>query len=332
MSLLRRFSRALDTLSRPQLDGRSLFGALGEEYASQFLDGPAIVSRVMNPIIPATRERRNPLESDFLVYSLGNLFCIEVKRYKGKITYASKPGSDFSGGRDEISRPGNMQQRGFELIDESTIVQEKTGKYGERLPARTHPNPLKKTKLFIRQLKEYLGDTVDVRFRKLFIIPVVAFVEEADIQAIHSFEAGMIYVRELPTFLQRHAHPEFAHRPSRWVAEGIQRIPTSDLLLTTDDHPFKGFITDQLLSFIKRDGNVEHVPYAGIRSIWLEHTWLFSDYDKMTIFFSEGHFREFECSQGVVHATDFSGERKTHKLRNVSKIIVGRANKVLRLG
>lgn len=37
MSLLRRVSRALETLSRPQLDERMLFGVQGEDYARRCL-------------------------------------------------------------------------------------------------------------------------------------------------------------------------------------------------------------------------------------------------------------------------------------------------------
>ncbi|MBA2394865.1 MAG: NERD domain-containing protein [Ktedonobacteraceae bacterium] len=100
MSLLRRLTRALDTTAQLQLDHRSLFGALGEEYASRFLEGPGIVSRVTNPVLPISNGRKNPPEADFLVYTRGNLFCIEVKHYKGRIT----------GG-----------------VDDTTILQEKTG-------------------------------------------------------------------------------------------------------------------------------------------------------------------------------------------------------------
>jgi len=328
MSLLRRLSRALDTLSRPQLDGRSLFGALGEEYASQFLDGPSIVSRVINPIIPGSDQRRNPFESDFLVYTQGNLFCVEVKRYKGRITYA-QASSHSALGEYGRSHPRSFVQKNANNIDDSKIVQEKTGNYGESLPPRTHPNPLRKTKAFIRVLKDYLVDNIDPRFRTLFVIPVVAFVEEADISAIHSFDTGMIYVRELPAFFQRCAHPTFARNPSRWVAEGIQKLPTSDLVVTTNGDPFKGFITDQMLIFKRKDGGVEQLPYQNIRAVWMQRTWLFSDFDKMTVFFSQGHFQEFECASGVIHVTSFSGERQTHKLRNVNKIVVGRTNKLL---
>ena len=135
MSLLRRVSRALETLSRPQLDERMLFGVQGEDYASKVLEEQAILSRVTNPIIPPSHGRTRALESDFLVYTQGALFCIEIKHYKGKISYAS--------GAPNAQHP-------------PALLQEKTGKYGERFAPITHPNPLKKTRTFIWHLKKYL--------------------------------------------------------------------------------------------------------------------------------------------------------------------------------
>jgi hypothetical protein len=293
MALLRRLTRTFDTLSRQHLDGRSLYGARGEEYASQFLEGPAILSRVTNPLIPASGTRRYPLEADFLVSTQGNLFCIEVKRYKGRITSGVGPS-------------GN--------VDDSVIVQERIGRYGERLPPRTHPNPLKKTRSFIHQLKTFLGETVDARFRGLFIIAVVAFVEEADIRAISDAQAGIIAVRDLPAFFHRHAHPTFARTPSSWIVEGLQRVPTSDLIVTTDEEPFKGFLADEALVFERRDGGTER-------------SGLFSDVDTLTVHLIDGQVQTFAAARGSVRMTDFQGRLQAHTLRNIVRIVVGGANK-----
>jgi hypothetical protein len=71
----RRISRALETLSRPRLDERVFSGAQGEADASRVLALAPVLSQVMNPIIPAINGRTRTLESDFLVYTQGNLFC-----------------------------------------------------------------------------------------------------------------------------------------------------------------------------------------------------------------------------------------------------------------
>jgi hypothetical protein len=190
---------------------------------------------------------------------------------------------------------------------------------------------LKTTKAFIQQLKSYLAETVDTRFRTLFIYAVAAFVESADIRAIHNLDRGIISVQELPAFFQNHTNLNFTRTPSRWIAEGIQHLPTSDLIVTTREHPFKGFLTDQFFTFKKRDGTIERLAYSEIRSIHLQRTGLFSDYDQMTVFFTDERFRDFECASGDIHFTNFSGERQVHKLRNVKKVVVGRANKILHL-
>jgi hypothetical protein len=144
---------------------------------------------------------------------------------------------------------------------------------------------------------------------------VVAFVEEADISAIHSLEDGLITVAELPTFFEKHRNLKYTRHPSRWIIKGIQQVPTSDLVQTTDHHPFKGFLAGNDFIFDTRDGGRQHFPSACIHSIELSHTWLFSDYDPMTIFFTDGSFQEFECTGGTIHMTDLGGKSHLHRHR-----------------
>jgi len=86
MSLFQRITRAFHTLSTIELDQQSRFGALGEFYAEQVLDdGQAIC--INNPIVPHPTKPDLFLESDFLIYTQGSLFCVEIKNYKGRISY-----------------------------------------------------------------------------------------------------------------------------------------------------------------------------------------------------------------------------------------------------
>jgi hypothetical protein len=117
----------------------------------------------------------------FWVYTQGNLFCIKIKRWKGCISY------DVATGQQEKHAPD--------------LLQEKRGAYEERFPPQTHTNPLKKTKTFIWHLKRSLAEHVNPRFEKLFIFPVVAFLDEADSSTIHSLQEGMIVVSELSPVL-----------------------------------------------------------------------------------------------------------------------------------
>jgi hypothetical protein len=64
----------------------------------------------------------------------------------------------------------------------------------------------------------------------------------------------------------------------------MEYMPTSDQIVTTNHHPFKGFLTGDNFVFHTREGETHRFSYAQIRSIWLCHTWLFSEYDPTTIF------------------------------------------------
>ena len=78
-------------------------------------------------------------------------------------------------------------------IDETHILQQKLGNYGEGIFMKEHPNPLKKTKYFIHHLKNYLCK-LDARCRQFYILPVVGFADTTDIRAVYNFEQGMISI------------------------------------------------------------------------------------------------------------------------------------------
>jgi hypothetical protein len=67
-----------------------------------------VVSRVANPVL-LHPDGIHFLESDFLLYAAGTLFCLEIKNYKGTIYYADD--------------------------NQAQIVQQKIGRYGEEIPA-----------------------------------------------------------------------------------------------------------------------------------------------------------------------------------------------------
>src|SRR5579883_2078107 len=91
MSLIQRVTRAFQTLSTIELDEQSRFGALGELYAERLLDDEQGIC-LTNPIIPHPSKPGRFLESDFLLFTQGNLFCIEIKTYRGRISYPYLPG------------------------------------------------------------------------------------------------------------------------------------------------------------------------------------------------------------------------------------------------
>lgn len=325
MSFLDRLTRAFSTLSQVELDDRSRFGALGEQYAAQVIhDGESFW--IHNPIIPHPTKPGYTLETDFLVYTRGNLFCVEIKTYKGRLSYPPR------------YRTVSIEQRGWRGLravpqtardgyDDTRIVQEKVGNYGEGIFTTEHPNPLKKTRYFVHRLKDYLSKR-ETRFQRLHIIPVVGFADQTDISAIRSFETGMISVSELPAFFDRHTHPKFARNPSPWILEGLRWIPTWDLILTTKNEWINGIIQDRDLTFRGTDGRWYALPYATIQAITLHRTGLFSAHDQMTVQYTNGTTQVFQCAEGDIHLQRV-GEQKVHHLRNVNRIIVGVANKIM---
>lgn len=115
-------------------------------------------------------------EKDVLVYTRGCLFCVEVKTYRGRISYCDGYGS-------------------------TKMQREKRGYYGDVLSVDSFDNPLGGTIRFINALK---AQTVraEPRFGGLRIIPVVTFVrfQDTDISAIHSFESGTISLQRFEKF------------------------------------------------------------------------------------------------------------------------------------
>jgi Nuclease-related domain len=324
VSFLDRLTRAFSTLSHVELDDRAKIGALGEQYAAQVIDDSE-GNWIRNPIIPHPTKPGYTLEADFLVYTRGNLFCVEIKNYKGRISYAPKYRTVQVEQRDFlVSR--YVPQTIIDGYDDSRILQEKVGNYGEAIFTKEYPNPLKKTRYFLHRLKDYLSAR-DARFQRLHIIPVVGFAEYADISAIHSFETGMIYVSEIPTFFERHAHPKFAKSPSPWILEGLQKVPTWDLVLTTNNEWMNGIIQGSELTFRGTDRRRYALPYMDIHAISLQRTGFFSAYDQMTVQYTNGSTKVFHSVGGEIHLQRV-GERQVHQLRNVNRIVVGVANKL----
>src|SRR5215469_5475684 len=218
MSLLKRFIRYFHTNRASELEMRDLVGIAGEQYASQFLDPAAVVAYVTNPVLSHPNNGQKYLETDLLVYAAGNVFCVEVKNYRGVISHV--------------------------LGDPGQIVQQKIGRYGEAIPAKLHQNPLRQAKGFVFNLKTYLATRVDPRFKNLFIVAVAAFVRnsDTDIAPIRNFKEGLIYVDELPQFFQSNGNPRFAERPSRWILEGLNRVPRPDVIETVAGDQLRGFL------------------------------------------------------------------------------------------
>ena len=307
MPLFERLTRALQTLSTVELDDQARFGAWGEFAAERLLEDEQGLC-LANPIVPHPSKPGLFLESDLLLFTQGNLFCIEIKTYKGRLSYPYRLGSGF---------------------DTSRLLQEKMGNYGEGIFTKEHPNPLKKTTYFVHRLKDYLC-TLDTRCRRLYIYPVVGFSELADISAIYDFKAGIIPLTQLPEFFAFHRDPTKPLHPPLWLRQVFAQLPTWDRVLTTRGEWINGVLLDPDLLFVDTGKQVMRLPYRIIDRVTLQRGGLFSAADLLTVSYTSGQTASFQSVRGELHLRRFGHEQHTHQLRNLSQILVGVANKRLR--
>lgn len=303
---------------------RARVGDQAEMYVREMLKYVGEVTFLRGPLVPHIDQYGRITgwrETDFLVYTQGTLFCVEVKNYSGTITYLP---------RYEAQQVWNgtsaVVQNVFVGYDPSKILQTKQGKKGAAIE-RTYPNPLKKTKSFIMLLKKYLS-RVEPRFQQQFLIPVVCFGTNADIRAIYNFQEGMIQIDHLPNFFQqyRKSRPVFQSAP--WIAETIlYKIPNWDRVLTRESEWMNGILVEPYLTFTGIDGRPYALPaYSAISTISVQ---LLHDGTtrEMRITYTNGAVQSFYCIGGQLSL--IRGERpETFDLRNIQQIVVGCANKL----
>ncbi|MBV9232017.1 MAG: NERD domain-containing protein [Chloroflexi bacterium] len=304
---------------------RARVGDQAEMYVRQVISSHGEGTLFRGPLVPSIDSRgciNGYREADFLVYTQGTVFCIEVKYYSGTITYLP------------VYRPQQVwngysygQQNVFCGYDDSKILQVKQGKRGESIEA-TYPNPLKKTKNFINLLKKYVG-RVEPRFQRLFLIPVVCFGEKADIRAIYDFQAGIIHIEHLPMFFDQHRNPQFATTPSPWITETIlNKIPNWDRVQTTSGEWVNGILGEHYLTFLGQDGRSYCLPnYSTIKSIsWQK--WHHAPFTPMTVTYTNGATQVLACGEGQISLMR-GGQSQTYHLRNLQHLVVGVANKLV---
>lgn len=325
MSMIDRLLRSMDAMSQIGLDGVDKGGMLGEDYAEAIIaDGQGCYIR--NPMIPHPRKPGIFLETDFLVYMQGTLYCVEVKNFRGRVYYPARYRTVFVEKGWFIFKR-HVPQVILDGYDYSKMVQQKMGDREEGLVTREMPNPIHKTQRYIDDLKRYLY-RIDARLAVLPIYPVLAFTEKADISAIYNFDAGIMYVSQVRTFFEKYRHPAFSRSPAPWIQQALRRLPTWDLIQTSNEEWFNGILADSDFCFRATDGHLHRLPYTQIHSIEVYRAGNFSGYDSITVTYVNGSQQSFQCAVGEIRLNRFKGTQQVYKLRNVSKLIVGIANKL----
>ncbi len=280
-----------------QVDERSLFGALGEREVLQIVAD--FVKReggtyLWGPILLPLRRDGRQGEKDFLVYTQGTVFCIEVKNYLGTVSY---------------------DERGDIWVD----------RWGDYSKMKRHPNPLKSTIRFITDLKKQMK-LIEPRCSGLWIVPIVAFIHNAktDITPIYNFEQGIIYAEQLPQFFRFKAN---ARRPSSWVTDLIDRtIPRWDWVTTAQNETVGGILTTQQLTFKDFHGSIQTLLFSRIHQIRFLRSTSFA-YDEMRVSFTDGTTQTFYCLDGEI-ALQRIDKIYTFRIRNLQALYVGVSNKL----
>ena len=325
MSLIDRLLRSIDTLSQVELSDIDRGGAIGEDYAAMVIDDGQQGCYIRNPLIPHPTKRGVFLETDFLVYMQGNLYCVEIKNYRGQVYYPETHKTVLVEKGWFIFKR-RVPQVVVDGYDYSKMIQRKMGHRGEPPTLREMPNPIHKTQRYVDQLKRYLP-RLDPRFGAFPVYPVLAFSEKTDIRAIYNFDAGILHISQLPAFFEKYGHPTFSRSPAPWIQQALRRLPTWDLVLTTRSEWLNGTLMDRDFCFKATDGRQYTLPYRQIQSIEMQREGAFSAHDVLTVAYTNGKTQSFSCVSGEIRLRRFKGEEQVHKVRNMQKLVVGIANK-----
>ncbi|MDQ2714235.1 MAG: NERD domain-containing protein [Chloroflexota bacterium] len=313
-----RFFPTIPHSNPTDLDEKERAGRYGEDYAACVLNKIPGVCYVRNPIIPQARKPGLFNETDFLAYHHGNLYCLEIKYYRGRIYYPPAYTTIW------VKKGWFIFKR---LVPQfvpsgynyAQMVQESTDASGQR-NTRTFPNPWKKTDEYIHNLKYYLQQ-VHPGLTQFPIYPILAFSHKADLSAVHRFDAGILYIDEIAAFLDKYAHSAYARQPAPWIEGELRRLPTWDYVFTIDGKSFNGMLSEPALRFKDAHWREQVIPYRTISALEIQTK------QEIKITSIDGRIQTFNYKDGAVRLNRFKGEQQIHSFDNIRQVIVGVANR-----
>lgn len=319
MSIFNRIARAFDSFDKIRNDEISTFGMAGEKNARSVIDEEDGMI-LYNRIIPHPKDRNKFLEMDAIIYNSGNIYSIEIKNYKGKITF--KPAYKTIQEKKKFlfffTRTVNRQtQSGW---DDAVIVKAKEGNHGEGTFLDEFTNPMKKTKYFINNFKNYLSSKNSL-FNQVNIKAVVAFNRDnADISDIHSFEKGYIYIDEISRLIEKNSSRTY--KEHQWLRKELLRLSTWDTVVTSTNEQLYGIIKGSGLTVNTLDNDAVNLKYKDITSIDIKRTGTFSKEDRLIVKFADGAKSVYKNIRSVIVLDKF-GDLQEHKISNLNFVDVG---------
>ncbi len=271
-------------------DTKHIFGQKAELYVKNMLlqlNKPLFTNKILKH--PKLKSRY--IESDIILIWSNFVFCIEIKRVKGKI-FASKNGII-----QENYKPFTRRYQGYR--------------------AKTIKNPQKQSQLFAKTLKSHLVNK-DKRFLSVKFVSVSVFSYEADISEIHSFEEGILYFDELIEFIK--AKTKDSHQEYEWIVKAVESLKGFDVLINKNNLPIMGLIENNTFECTGKQGFFK-ADFSEIKQIIIKRNSVFSIGDELEIHFKNGKKVSVLCYEGCIKFNAFNGIRK-HFLRNLNKICI----------
>lgn len=309
MSFSSRFKRVFQALANRSLDEATSFGINGELDVQGRLvaDGSFCV---FNRVVPNPDKLGRVLEIDAIVFTGGSLFCVEVKHFKGKVSFVpiTKHKEGFWGWLGL-----NNEVVGY---DKKRIVKEKDGNHGEGTFYTEFKNPLGSTKYFISSLKKY-----NRKFERLYFHPVVSFVDgDVDISNTHSMSDGIVYASELLHFFGTRSGRSLPI-PHDEVLNELSMLPTWDKVKTRTGEEHFG-ILGECLTCRTLTGLEYKINWKEIASVRISREGGFSDCDCVYIRYQSGAIEQYAVADGCISLGRF-GRIDRHLFRNISAVVVG---------
>ncbi len=290
MDIIHRTKRILLAFRNIDPDSKHNFGHMAEKYVRNMLL-TTDMHIFTNKIIKYQKSKSRYIESDIILYSGNTVFCIEVKRLKGKI---------FSVG--------------------GSIVQEKHKSFEKRFhnyQAKKIKNPVTQSAFFTKTLKRHLMER-DRRFKDITFLSVVVFSKEVDMSSVHDFDGGVLYIDELLEFIYKHTDKNVTNQD--WVIRALDNLKGFDILINRNNLDILGLIVGDRFQCLGKNGAVS-IPYSNIKSISITRKTFFSSFDSIEIIKKDGKTLSIPCYEGSVSINTFD-EIQSHFLRNINRIYI----------
>lgn len=281
--------RHIFTTKVPLLEDHEIVGQDGEDIVFDLLVNQ--VDYIKQGIIIESGTK--VYEKDFLVIYRGNIFIIEVKNWKGLITY----------------NPINDEW-----------MKSKKDQYTDDIYVNTFKNPLNNTLKFCNHLQKNLVKRIH-SFQSIAFIPIIVFVsEECQLdESVRKLDPGIIYVHELLDYMKKKEKQALSDEKINL----LYSLKTWDIIIGRNGSKKSGTIKDKDLELLNQNKDKILLTCSQIYSI--EHLNTHLTYDEFLVQFIDGHQQILLNKVSKIHLRipNKNNTIQAIDLKEVQKIIFG---------